>query len=136
MRDEQIGEAEIALELLEKINDLPPEAEIESRHRFIGNNKLRPEGESAGDPDALALASGELVRVSGHGGFIHSNGTQKLPHPLAAGIAAQAFASNFLMKRLLMKNKRLSDDVLYAVARVERTDGVLEDDLHVAAEAA
>src|SRR5260370_9219164 len=133
VRDEQIGEAEIALELLKKIHDLRGDTDIESRNRFIGDNELRPQGESAGDADALALATGELVRVAARGRFIHSNGTQKFPHALAAGIAAEVFASNFLMKRLLMKNKQLSDHVLYPVTRVERTERILEDNLHVAA---
>src|ERR1700716_4079398 len=73
MRDEQVCEAEVALELLQKIHDLRADADVESRDRFIGNNKLRPQSESASNPDALALASGELVRITGHGGFIHSN---------------------------------------------------------------
>src|ERR1700716_763205 len=73
VRDEQVCEAEIALELLQKIHDLRPDADVESRDRFIGNNKFRPQSESASNPDALALASGELVRITGHGGFIHSN---------------------------------------------------------------
>src|SRR5713226_7888092 len=74
VRDKQICEAEIALELLQEIHDLRADADVESRDGFIGNNKLRPQGERAGDPDALTLASGEFVRITGHGGFIHSNG--------------------------------------------------------------
>src|SRR5258708_22876495 len=131
MRDEQRGEAEIALELLQKIHDLGAHADIESGHRFIGDDELRTQSQSAGDTNALALATGEFVRITGHGGFIHSYGTQKFTHALAAGIAAEAF-----MHDCLMKNKRLSNHVLCAVARVERTERVLEDDLHVAAKTA
>src|SRR5713226_9182810 len=131
VRDKQICEAEIALELLEKIHDLRADADIESGNRFIGNNKLRPQSQSAGDTNALALASGELVRITGQSGVIHSHGTQKFSHALAAGIAAEAFMRDFLMK-----NERLGDHILYAVARVKRTKRVLEDDLHVAAKTA
>ena len=141
MRDEQIGQAEIALELLQKIHDLRAHAGVESGNRFIGHDELRLQGERAGDADALPLASGEFVRITGHGGFIHAHRTQKFPHALAAGIAAQTFlpgllVNDFLMKRLSMQNQRLGDHVFNAVARVERTERVLENDLHVAAKAA
>jgi hypothetical protein len=127
VRNEEIGEAEIALQLLQKIHDLCSDADIESGDRFVGDDELRPQGESAGNADALALASGKLVRVTRHGGFIHAHGTQKLAHALAAGIAAE---------RLSMKKQRLRDHVLHPEARVERTEGILEDDLHIAAKAA
>src|ERR1700730_12819872 len=136
VRDEQIGEAEVALELLEKIHDLRADADIESRHRFIGDDELRPQSESASDTNALALASGELVRITGQSGSIHSHRMQKFTHALAAGVTAEAFASDFLMKRLLMKNKRLGDHLLHPVQRVERTERVLEDNLHVATQTA
>jgi hypothetical protein len=65
VRDEEIGEAEIALQLLQKIHDLRADADVESGNRLIGDDELRPQGESAGNADALALASGKLVRITG-----------------------------------------------------------------------
>src|SRR5258708_18759611 len=131
MRDEQRGEAEIALELLQQIHDLGAHADVESGHRFIGDDELRTQSQSAGDTNALALATGELVRKTGQGGFIHSHCMQKFPHPLAAGIAAQTFTNDFLME-----NQRLGNHVFHTVARVERSKRVLEDDLYVAAKTA
>ena len=146
VRDEQIGQAEIALQLLQKIHDLRANAGVESGNRFIGHDELRLQGKRAGDADALALASGKFVWITRHGRFIHSHGTQKFPHSPAADIAAKAFVpgillGNFLMQRRLMQrrlmqNERLGDHVLNAEARVERTERVLKDDLHVAAKAA
>src|ERR1039458_7044832 len=131
VRDEQIGKAEIALELLQQIHDLRADADVERGNRFVGDDELRTQRKSAGNADALPLSAGELVRVTGHGGFIHSHGTQKFAHALAAGIAAEAFVHD-----LSVENQRLGDHLVPSKARVERAERVLEDDLHVAAQTA
>src|SRR5258708_37759190 len=41
MRDEQIGEAEIALEMLKQIHDLGAHTDVTSVHRFIRHYELR-----------------------------------------------------------------------------------------------
>jgi hypothetical protein len=87
MRDEQIGKAEIALQLLQKIHDLRANADVESGNRFIGNDKLRPQRERAGNTDALPLASGKFVGITRHGRFIHADRTQKFRDALAASLA-------------------------------------------------
>jgi hypothetical protein len=60
------------------------------------------------------------------GGFIHSNSPQKFTHALVAGMAAELIS---------MKNQRLSDYILDAIAGVEGTERILKNDLHVAAKA-
>ena len=117
--------------MLQKIHDLCADADVERRNRLIGDDELRLQGERARNADALPLAPGKLVRVAGHSGFIHTHGAQKFSHALPASIAAEAPADD-----LLMKNERLGNHVLDAVARVQRTERVLKDDLHVAAKTA
>src|SRR5208282_5272610 len=131
VRDKQISEPEIALQLLQQIHDLRADADVESGNRFVGDDELRTQRKCAGYANALTLASGKFVRITGHGGFIHAHGTQKFAHALAAGIAAEAFVHD-----LSVENQGLGDHVLHAVARVERAERVLEDDLQVAAKTA
>ena len=64
VRDKQISEPKIPLQLLQKIHDLRAHAHIERRNRFIGDNKLRPQSQSARNANALPLTSGKLVRIT------------------------------------------------------------------------
>ena len=85
------------------------------------------ERERAGDADALALAAGELVRIAklacqGERPTRRQQLLDRAPQLGAAGEAVQA--------------QRLGQDLAHGHARIERRVGVLEDDLHVAAERA
>ena len=62
--DEQVGQPELALELLEQVEDLGLDRDVERGDRLVADDEVRLEHERAGDPDALALAAGELVRVA------------------------------------------------------------------------
>jgi hypothetical protein len=62
MRDEQVGEAELALQILEQVDDLGADRNIERRDRLVGNDELGRDGERAGDADALPLPTREGVR--------------------------------------------------------------------------
>ena len=45
------------------VHDLGLHRDVERRRRLVGDQQRRPAGQGHGDPDALALAAGELVRV-------------------------------------------------------------------------
>ena len=62
--DEEIGEAERLLELDEQVQHLRLDRDVERRHRLVGDDELRLQDERARDPDPLALAAAELVRVA------------------------------------------------------------------------
>ena len=66
VRDEEVGEAELLLEVLEEIDDLRLHADVERADRFVADDESRLHGERAGDADALALAAAEFVRVAVH----------------------------------------------------------------------
>ena len=62
--DEDIGQAQLALELLEQVEDLRLDRHVERGHRLVAHDEVRLEDERPGDADALALATGELVRIA------------------------------------------------------------------------
>ena len=66
VRDEQVGELPLALQVLQQVDDLRLDRDVERRHRLVADDQLGPERQRAGDADALALAARELVRVVGH----------------------------------------------------------------------
>ena len=62
--DEQVGEPELVLQLLEQVDDAGLDAHVERRHRLVEDDELRLDRQRPGDPDALALTAGELVGVA------------------------------------------------------------------------
>src|SRR5690349_20948535 len=60
MGDEKIRQPELALQILEQIDDLGLDRDIERRHRLVQDHDVRTERERACDRDALALSSGKL----------------------------------------------------------------------------
>src|SRR6202051_3779183 len=58
MRDEKVGQAEVALQLGQQVHDLCAHADIERGDWFVAHDEIWPEGESAGDAEALALSAG------------------------------------------------------------------------------
>ena len=60
--DEEVGEAELVLEVVEQVDDLRLDRDVEGRDRLVGDDQLRLQRQRPGDPDPLPLAAGELVR--------------------------------------------------------------------------
>ena len=60
--DEQVRQAEVALQILQQIEDLRLDGHVERRHGLVADDEARLERERARDPDALSLAAGEFVR--------------------------------------------------------------------------
>ena len=63
VRDEDVREAEVPLQVVEQVDDLRLNRDVERRDRLVGDDQLRVQRERAGDADPLALSAGELVRV-------------------------------------------------------------------------
>ena len=123
--DEQVRQAELALQLCQEINDLRRHTDIEGGDGFIGHHELRPEGQSAGDADSLPLPAAEFVREALHGGWIEAHGVEQF------GGTSTKFGS----RQLLVDNQRLTDNVFNPHARIEGSERILKDDLHVATRA-
>ncbi len=52
------------LQIAQQIQHLRLNRDIQRRDRLVGDDELRVERERAGDADALALATAELVRIA------------------------------------------------------------------------
>ena len=78
VRDEQVGEAELLLQVLEQVDDLRLDRHVERRDRLVADDQLRLDRERARDADALALAAGELVRIAAHVIGLQADGLQQL----------------------------------------------------------
>ncbi len=75
--DEQISQAEVALELGEEIDDLGADADVERGDGLVAHDKFRAQRQGTGDADALALSAGKFVGIAGAGGFVEANGAQQ-----------------------------------------------------------
>ena len=108
--DEQVGEAELVLQVLEQVEHLGADRDVERAHRLVEHDELGVERQGAGDADALALPAGELVRVALGVLGVEAHRVQQLGDPLLAlGLGADA-----------VDLERLADDVADAHARVQR----------------
>jgi hypothetical protein len=58
MGDEQVGDAEPLLQILEQVDDLRLDRHVKGGDRLVGDDQARLERDGAGYADALALASG------------------------------------------------------------------------------
>src|SRR5260221_2014574 len=58
--DEQVGQAEVGLEVGEEVEYLGLDGDVEGGDWFVADDELGAQGQGAGDADALALAAGEF----------------------------------------------------------------------------
>ena len=110
------------LQLDEEVQHLRLDRDVERGHRLVRDDELRIEDEGAREADPLALAAAELVRIAPGGLGAEADALEQLDHDLVALLAAEA-----------VDLQALADELAHGHPRVERADGVLEDDLHVAA---
>ena len=122
VRDEDVGQPEVALEVLEQVEDLRLHGDVERRDRLVADDQLRVDRERAGDADALPLAARELVREAVVVLGVQADDLEQLLHAaLDLGLGAE-----------LVHLERLGDDEADALARVQRRVRVLEDHHHLA----
>src|ERR1700722_16099247 len=70
VRDEQIGQAEVPLQLRQQVHNLRSYADIQRGNRFVGDDELRAQGQGAGDSDSLPLSAAEFMREPGQDGRV------------------------------------------------------------------
>ncbi len=122
VRDEQVRQAHLGLQLLHQLDHACLHRHVQRRHRLVGHDDLGIHAQRAGDADALALAARELVGVAVQEFARQADPFQQLGGALAALLAAVA----------AMHLERLADQVPGVQARVERRVRILEDHLDVA----
>src|SRR5262249_40037192 len=78
--DEEVGEAELALEVAQEVQDLRLDRDVERRGRLVADEHARADGERARDADALALPARELVRIAPDLPGIEAHELEELAH--------------------------------------------------------
>ncbi len=123
VRDEQIGEVELALQVLQQVDDLRLDGDVQGRNRFVANDEGRVDRQRPRDPDALPLAARKLMRVPVGEVRVEPHQTQQL---LDASVAVARRPHPVVVQGLL-------DDVAHRHAGIQRSERVLEDHLHLPA---
>ena len=106
------------------VEDLRLHGHVQRRHRLVADDQPRVEREGAGDADPLPLPAGELVRIAADVLRAQADDLEQLLHP----------GPDLRAARDPVDPERVADDLLDGLPRVQRRVGVLEDDLHLAAE--
>ena len=125
VRDEEIGEAELGLQVLQEVQDLRLDGNVERRYGLVAQHEIGLQRERAGDADPLALAAGKAVRIAVEEARVEPDEPHQLLRHLrpVVGIAD------------LMDHERLAQDVEHRHPRAERAERVLENVLDAPAEA-
>ena len=55
MGDEEVGQIQLFLQVLEQVDDLGLNRDIQRGNRFVGDDEFRLQRQGAGDADALSL---------------------------------------------------------------------------------
>ena len=117
MRDEEVRESELGLQILQQIQDLRLDRDVERGHRLVAEHKVGLERERTGDADALALSAGKAVRVPVEEARVESDEAHQLLRHVGPiiGIAD------------LVDHERLAQDVEHRHPRAERSERILKN---------
>jgi hypothetical protein len=126
VRDEQVREPELVLQVVQEIQHLRLDRDIERGDGLVQDHDLGIEHESARDRDTLALAAREHVRIAP---------VVLRAEPHLGEHAAHARAA-LLGAKLGVHLEWLVQDASHLLARIERAVGILEHDLHLLAQLA
>ena len=113
---------QMEMEALQKLQNLQLHGPIEGTGGLIENEEPRLQHDGSGDGEALALSSGELVRIPIHAVGIQSHFVQR---------CGDNVAPLRLTVTDVMHPQALFHNLPSRQTRAQRTEGILEDDLHV-----
>ena len=124
VRDEQVGEPELVLQVGEQIQDLRLDRHVERRGGLVADQQRGLDGERAGDADALALAAGELVRDSATWSRVEADAAHRArPRARVRSLMAAPMAKASMPSAMASRTRE---------ARIEGGARVLHDDLDLA----
>ncbi len=126
VRDEQVRQVELVLQVLEQVDDLRLDGHVQRRDRLIADDEVWLNCQRPGDADALTLAARELVREAVGEVRVQAHRLEQVLDALLLLLAAGQ----------LVDGQGLADDAADRHTRVQARVGVLEDHLHFPAEAA
>ena len=124
MRNEQIGQAMLGLQVGQQVQHLGLDRHVQRRHGLVGHDEARLQRQRARDGDALALPAGKLVRIAPRVIRLQADPRQQRQHARLA----------FLGAAKLVDDHAVHDGVAHRATRVQAGIGILEDGLHLAAE--
>ena len=119
VRDEEVRDLLLGLELDEQVEDRGLHGDVEGRRRLVAHDELRVAGECARDRHALLESARELHRLLRQGALGEPDALGELAHPLLRRLPSDP-------GQLL---QRAEQDPLYRMAAVQRRVRVLEHDL-------
>src|SRR5438093_3911070 len=120
MRNEQIADVELLLEILQEVHDLGADRHIECRHMFVEDNKARVQRECPCNGNALPLRTAEFVRKQIRCTWSETDEIQQLLY---------AFPELGLRERLI-DDQWLANDIPHPHAWIQGAVRILKDGLH------
>src|SRR2546422_4164555 len=124
VRDEQIGKAELPLEIAKQVHHLSLDRDIQRARRLVGHDEMRPDRQGARDAHAALFPTGELPGEARELTLLQVDLLEQL-----AGLSP-----HLVIAQPMMHRDRLPEEVPDAHPGVERRVQVLKDHLHLAAQ--
>ena len=81
--DEQVGDSELVLQVLEQVDDLSLDRDVKSAHWFIADDETGLDRQGAGDANSLSLSTAEFMRKSAGMQGVETHVLKELGNPLA-----------------------------------------------------
>src|SRR5439155_11697483 len=89
VRDEEIREPELVLQIREQVDDLGLGGHVERAHGLVAHEQARVQSQRARDGNALTLSPRELVRIPPQVMPTHPNELEEVSGPLVTRLPAQ-----------------------------------------------
>lgn len=126
VRNEQVRDAELRLQIHQQVDHLGLHRDIQSRHRLVPDDQLGVQRQRPRDPQPLALTAGELAGELGH----RLRPQADLGEQPGQSVAEPARSAPC---RIVEVAHWLRHDLGVRQARVQGGVGIMENDLHVTA---
>src|SRR5829696_8314619 len=121
VRDEEVGQRELGLQLVQQVDHSSLDRHVQGRHRLVQHDQLRLQGQSPRNADPLTLAAGELLGVTAGMAGLEADQAEQLIDPIED-----------VCLRVVEDSHRFGDQVEDRHTRVERGHRILEHHLKVA----
>ena len=124
MADDHISQMMCFFEIGQEVNDLALDRNIQGRQGFVGNDKLRAQDERPREGNPLTLTAAELMRVFAE--------IMRLQADLSQGFF-DLFDPGWCIADFV-NDQRFTNNLSDTEAWIERSIGILEDQMHLPAE--
>jgi hypothetical protein len=120
VRNKEVCQIELLLEIQEQLCDLGLNRNVQCRYWLVSHDQLRVQRQRPRDTDTLALTAAELVRIPIHGRRIQPYSLQEVFNP---GFPLAPEESS-------MDREGFANDGSYPHSRIQGPVGILKDELH------